>query len=47
MSLSRGRTSSMAMLFESEIKREYDELALQRERLHELLDTDDDEETAA
>jgi hypothetical protein len=46
-SLSRGRTSAMAMLFENEIQREYDELALQRQRLHDLLDPGDDEETAA
>jgi hypothetical protein len=42
-SLSRGRTSAMAMLFESEIKREYAELALQREKLHRVLADSDDE----
>ena len=42
-SLSRGRTSAMAMLFESEFKREYDELALQREKLHRVLADSDDE----
>jgi hypothetical protein len=42
-SLSRGRTSAMAMLFESEINREYDELALQREKLHRVLADSDDE----
>jgi len=41
------RKTSMAMLFESEIEREYAELARQRERLHDLLDPGDDEETAA
>jgi hypothetical protein len=33
----------MAMLFETEIEREYAELALQRERLHQLLLEPDDE----
>ena len=37
----------MAMLLESEIEREYAELARQRERLRDLLDPGDDEETAA
>jgi hypothetical protein len=30
----------MAMLFENETKREYDELALQRQKLHEPLHAD-------
>ena|SRR2546423_4313720 len=42
-SLSRGRTSAMAMLFERETEREHAELALQRQRLHDLLATDEDE----
>jgi hypothetical protein len=43
-SLSRGRTSAMAMLFEAEIEREFAELARQRERLHAILS--DADETA-
>jgi hypothetical protein len=38
--LSHGRTSMVAMLFENQIKRENDELALQPQKLHELLDTE-------
>jgi hypothetical protein len=43
-SLSHGRTSSMAMLMGgAEIALEHAELALQRQRLHDLLATDEDE----
>jgi hypothetical protein len=47
-SLSHFRTSTLAMIFPNDVPLIEAELALQRERLHQLLlDTGDDEETAA